>query len=313
MENVSVENLTDRYSGNISVLERNVVSFRESNQSWITTPLGLVFVVACICANVIIFVFVVSCRTYRSPANYLLANLCLVSIIFIFNVILRVFERKYEIWPHGPWVCIVIAGFHRLPLPLMTLAIMALSVDRSRIARNPLSHPSKTSVIFQILLVWLVSFILTIPRALSSEYYPEAEDTFKCRKIPFMNNRLAQVCFATVNFLIMYVFPAVYLITELRKTRIQMKYLATCQAEQCKSFSRRSRLMRNSCIFTCIFVFCWLPMGILQFPFDWTSPDSSMWSWDDTDSPLEDYRDAVMERRHWRKVYNLHVPNRDED
>ena len=31
---------------------------------------------------------------------------------------------------------------------------------------------------------------------------------------------------------------------------------------------RRVRLMRNSCVFTCIFITCWLPTGIFRLPLD---------------------------------------------
>ncbi|CAG7832074.1 unnamed protein product [Allacma fusca] len=150
---------------------------------------------------------------------------------------------------------------------------MTLSVDRCRIARDPLNMPSKASVTLQILFVWFVSAILSVPRGLSSEYAPKSRGTLKCRKTPFLNLRTAQACFASLNLLIIYIVPAGILINELRKTRRQMQYLAACQIEQGKSFARRLRLMRNACIFTCIFVTLWLPLGILQFPFDWMQPE----------------------------------------
>ncbi|CAG7817287.1 unnamed protein product [Allacma fusca] len=86
--------------------------FRRDFYPWIISAPSLVFMSSCICANVIIFIFVFVSRTYKSPANYLLANLCLGSTLYIANFIIYNFEKAYHLWSYGPWTCIVDSYSH---------------------------------------------------------------------------------------------------------------------------------------------------------------------------------------------------------
>ncbi|CAG7826090.1 unnamed protein product [Allacma fusca] len=196
---------------NVTIIESQVI-IKGDYYPWLLSFPLLLFLLVCTCANAIIFVFVFASKTYRSPANYLLANLCLVSTIYIVNLVIFTLEKEYELWSYGPWSCIAASCFHRLPLPLMTLTIMTLSLDRSRIARNPLNHPSKSSVMLQIFLVWSISFALMIPRAMISHYDPDSLETYKCKKSLLLNSRVAQAIYSTMNLLIIHVLPAAYLL-----------------------------------------------------------------------------------------------------
>ncbi|ODN06310.1 hypothetical protein Ocin01_00360 [Orchesella cincta] len=70
-----------------------------------------------------------------------------------------------------------------------------------------------------------------------------------------------------------HIVPSISLIRESAKTQKLMKFLKLSNTDNFHQqlqfpIDNRLRLLRNSCLFTTIFLTCWLPYGIFQFPLD---------------------------------------------
>ena len=70
-----------------------------------------------------------------------------------------------------------------MTVPLESLTIAAISVERSRAARNLLQKETGTEVMRRIALIWTTAFVISIPQGLSYEYEPGMSGFFKCRDV----------------------------------------------------------------------------------------------------------------------------------
>ncbi|CAL8109933.1 unnamed protein product [Orchesella dallaii] len=237
---------------------------------WLSHPVTLIIILICAVGNISIFALVCLSKTFRRPSNYLIANLCVASVYFISVFTFYNFRSEgiLHLWEYSPTVCSTLGVIQRLCLPVVPYNIMLISLDRSKAARNPLEHTTNRTILIQIVCMWLLGLAIVLPRGMINQYDENLEGSYKCRKVSLGGSPILQTIYAVVVLTFVYLIPFYILIKEFITLRSKMKFLTLSQVEQKKRFQHRLRLMQNSCIFTAIFITCWLPQGVFQFPFD---------------------------------------------
>jgi hypothetical protein len=78
------------------------------------------------------------------------------------------------------WLDYVFVG---IPVPIIALTTMTISLDRGRIARNPIPGSHHLSPLGKIIMIWLFSFIIIIPLGFTRKYDDCILAPYKCSKV----------------------------------------------------------------------------------------------------------------------------------
>jgi hypothetical protein len=90
------------------------------------------------------------------------ANLSFSSFLFILSSNLRLAENSFDLWTYTNGLCQMLAILHRIPVPVISLTTMTISIDRGRIARNPMMGGTSEHPIWKIVYLWIFSCLIVL-------------------------------------------------------------------------------------------------------------------------------------------------------
>ncbi|CAG7717686.1 unnamed protein product [Allacma fusca] len=217
--------------------------------------------------NATILLLILCRPTFRKPANYLIGNLSAASLLYMTAVMVHRLERSEGLWSYGPRTCRIIPVLHKIPGSVVSLTLMSISSDRSRIIRNPFES-SKITPVGRIITIWLLSVFIVLPYGIAKRFEETKPEHYKCIKVPLWNNPLYNILYGLVALAVIHIIPAFVLLKDVCKMLSTMKFLSLWPRQVWKNEDRRVTLMRNACIYALIFTVCWLPTGICRFFLD---------------------------------------------
>ncbi|OXA50299.1 galanin receptor 2a-like isoform X2 [Folsomia candida] len=238
-----------------------------------------IFVTALSCfGNLAIICLICSFPKFRKPANLLIANLSVSSLLLMVSVNIRYMEFSMDLWTYSSLWCRTLACLHRIPVPLVALTTMAISFDRGRVARNPLTRTCSMNPFWRVIFIWSFSLLIAAPLGVSRKFDPCISNPYKCSKTLLFSNMSVTIMYAILFLFSVYIIPSMILVQESTKTLRKIRFLRASIVTWSENRigvqifptfpDTRLRLLRNSCTFSVIFLVFWLPYGFAQFFLD---------------------------------------------
>ncbi|KAJ7310421.1 hypothetical protein JRQ81_007335 [Phrynocephalus forsythii] len=180
-----------------------------------------------------------------------------------------------DTWLFGRVGCKLLSFIQRTSVGVSVFTLTVLSADRYRAIVKPLELQRADAVLrtcFKAACVWIVSMLLAVPEAVSSDLYafhlPERNSSLEtCAPYP-VSERILQEAHSLVCFLIFYIMPlAVISIYYFLIARTLFKSTLNMPAEEHgharKQIESRKRVAKTVLVLAALFALCWLPNHIL--------------------------------------------------
>ncbi|XP_026524736.1 endothelin receptor type B [Notechis scutatus] len=246
---------------------------------YINTVIACLVFVLGIIGNSTLLRIIYKNKCMRNGPNILIASLALGDLLLILiDIPINLYKLHAEKWPFGVELCKLFPFFQKTSVGIIVLSLCALSIDRYRAVASwsrikGIGVPKWTAI--EIVLIWVVSFVLAIPEAIGFDIVSipyKGEKLSTCLLNPHQESsfmKFYQVAKDWWIFSFYFCFPL--LITALFYT------LMTCEMLRKKSgmqialndhLKQRREVAKTVFCLVVVFALCWLPLylsSILKF------------------------------------------------
>ncbi|KAI1882204.1 hypothetical protein AGOR_G00248280 [Albula goreensis] len=227
---------------------------------------GLIFACTCgvilgigFCANLLVFsLFAKHGALRKNRLDVLLFSMALADFLTLLLIPFTLHSAVSFTWPLSDTSCKVYQFLLAFSLAASTYSLCAVSVARAMIVTNPYRPPTMDLVVLMFVLVWAVSFLVSLPLRIfaTKETGPSADLTF-C--LPTMHEHHYQVVLS--QFVLYYLLPMLIIAFNYARLALFLHRSPIMSASSARN-TRRASLMVFLAAGT--FSVCWLPGYVLE-------------------------------------------------
>lgn len=229
---------------------------------------GLIFACTCgvilgigFCANLLVFSLFAKYNTLRkNRLDILLLSMTLADFLTLLLIPFTLHSAVSYSWPLGDTSCKVYQFFLAFSLAASTYSLCAVSMTRAMIITNPYQPPTMDLVILMFVLVWALSFFISLPlRIFATKESPGPGLTNFTFCLPTIHEHHYQVVLS--QFVLYYFVPMLVIAFNYVRLALFLHKSPVMSVASARN-TRRASLMVFLAAGT--FSLCWLPGYVLE-------------------------------------------------
>lgn len=229
---------------------------------------GLIFACTCgvilgigFCANLLVFSLFVKYNTLRkNRLDVLLLSMALADFLTLLLIPFTLDSAVNHSWPLGDTSCKVYQFLMAFSLAASTYSLCAVSMTRAMIITNPYQPPTMDMVIFMFIMVWALSFFISLPlRIFATKESPSPDLTNFTFCLPTIQEHHYQVIVS--QFVLYYFVPMLVIAFNYVRLAVFLHKSPVMSLASSRN-TRRASLMVFLAAGT--FSVCWLPGYVLE-------------------------------------------------
>ncbi|XP_072291936.1 galanin receptor 2a [Eucyclogobius newberryi] len=227
---------------------------------------GLIFACTCgiilgtgLCANLLVFsLFAKNNSLRKNRLDILLLSMTLADFLTLLLIPFTLHSAVSYSWPLGDISCKVYQFLLAFSLAASTYSLCAVSMTRAMIITNPYQPPTMDLVIFMFVMVWALSFFISLPLRMfaTKESLSLANFTF-C--LPTIHEHHYQVVLS--QFILYYFIPMLVIAYNYVRLAVFLHKSPVMSVSSARN-TRRASLMVF--LAAASFSMCWLPGYLLE-------------------------------------------------
>ncbi|XP_023123334.1 galanin receptor 2b [Amphiprion ocellaris] len=229
---------------------------------------GLIFACTCgvilgigLCANLLVFSLFAKYNTLRkNRLDILLLSMTLADFLTLLLIPFTLYSAVSFTWPLGDTSCKVYQFLLAFSLAASTYSLCAVSMTRAMIITNPYQPPNMDLVILMFVLVWALSFFISLPLrmfATKETLGPSLANCSFC--LPTIHEHHYQVVLS--QFVLYYFFPMLVIAFNYVRLALFLHKSPVMSVSSARN-TRRASVMVFLAAAT--FSVCWLPGYVLE-------------------------------------------------
>ncbi|KAM3609948.1 uncharacterized protein V6R79_022772 [Siganus canaliculatus] len=229
---------------------------------------GLIFACTCavilfigLCANLLVFTLFAKYNTLRkNRLDILLFSMTLADFLTLLLIPFTVHSAVTHTWPLGETSCKVYQFLLAFSVAASTYSLCAVSVTRAMIITNPYQPPTMDLVILMFVLVWALSFFISLPLRIFATKGTTTQSLINfsfC--LPTIHDHHYQVILS--QFVLFYFLPMLVIAFNYVRLALFLHKSPVMSLSSAKN-TRRASVMVFLAAAT--FSVCWLPGYVLE-------------------------------------------------
>ncbi len=229
---------------------------------------GLIFACTCgvilaigLCANLLVFSLFAKYNTLRkNRLDILLFSMTLADFLTLLLIPFTLYSAVSHSWPLDDMSCKIYQVLLTFSLAASTFSLCAVSMARAMIITNPYHPPSMDMVIFMFIMVWSLSFSISLPLRMFAKKdnmgSSQARFTF-C--LPTIHEHHYQVVLS--QFVLLYFIPMLIIAFNYVRLALFLHKSPVMSATSARNTRRASVVVFLA---AATFSVCWLPGYVLE-------------------------------------------------